>query len=664
VGKDKPFANAYNSHSTTTRRSLMKAKLHALMTVLLLLAPLAAACAPRDAGETDPQAVIHLLDYVAVEYPQFVKDGRVTNSEEYAEQVEFAGQIERAIGNLPAHPKRDAYAKQAAHLLASIQAKADAALVSSEAKQLQRDVVAAYNIEMAPRHAPDMRTAAATYAENCAVCHGVNGNGKGPQSAGLQPAPTDFTDPIRQSARSVYGLYNTITLGVAGTAMPAFAGLTAEQRWQVAFYASRFGSTDAQRARGAEAWERGEARAVFRDLAAVVTSTPAEARQKDETTEAVLAYLRANPAQASPASTSPIAFSIATLEDSFRHYQAGKPEEAYQLAVNAYLEGFELAEAALDNRDHELRTRIEAAMMEYRAALKQTQSSDAVSAKFNSAVRLLSEAQQRLASPTVSPTATFLSSLIIVLREGLEAILVLAAMAAFLIRTGRRDGLPWLHGGWIVALLLGGVTWLVSSKLIAITGAQREVTEGVTALISAGLLLYVGFWLHNKSNAARWSDFIRGQMRTAMQGGTLFGFALVAFFALYREVFETVLFYQALWLESEGSAQTAVIAGFGVGAAVLVVLAWLIARFSVRLPLRLFFGASSVLLAIMAVVFAGQGIAALQSAGKLSANPITFPSVPLLGIYPNLQGLALQLALITVIVVGFLYTRNNGRRAS
>ena len=80
----------------------MKAKLHALMTVLLLLAPLAAACAPRDAGETDPQAVIHLLDYVAVEYPQFVKDGRVTNSEEYAEQVEFAGQIERAIGNLPA----------------------------------------------------------------------------------------------------------------------------------------------------------------------------------------------------------------------------------------------------------------------------------------------------------------------------------------------------------------------------------------------------------------------------------------------------------------------------------------------------------------------------------------------------------------------------------
>jgi len=204
---------------------------------------------------------------------------------------------------------------------------------------------------------------------------------------------------------------------------------------------------------------------------------------------------------------------------------------------------------------------------------------------------------------------------------------------------------------------------LISSKLIAITGAQREVTEGVTALISAALLLYVGFWLHNKANAAKWSEFIRGQMTSAVKGGTLFGFALVSFFAVYREVFETVLFYQALWLESEGSAQTAVIVGLGVGAAILVLVAWLIARFSVRLPLRLFFGASSVLLAIMAVVFTGQGIANLQSAGKLSANPITFPTVPVLGIYPNLQGLTLQLVLIAAIVAIFLYTRN-GRRAS
>jgi high-affinity iron transporter len=636
----------------------MKALLHTLCAILLL-----AASSAGIAGEANPQAVLHLLDYVAVEYPQFVKNGQVMNAGEYAEQVEFAGQIERAIRDLPAHPQRAAYAAQAAQLRTAIEAKADGTQVSAAAQKLQRAVIVAYNIEVAPRRAPDMRTAGATYAENCASCHGVGGDGKGPLSATLQPTPTDFTDTTRQSARSVYALFNTITLGVDGTAMRAFSGLTDEQRWQLAFYVSRFMSSDAQRARGAEAWEHGKARSVFRDLAAVVTTTPSDARRTDGDAEAVLAYLRANPGQASSASSSPIAFSIAAMEDSFQRYQAGKPDEAYQLAVNAYLEGFELAEASLDNRDHELRTRIESAMMEYRNALKEAQSTSAVRAKFDGATQLLAEAQRRLAGPTVSPTATFLSSLVIILREGLEAILVLAAMAAFLIRTGRRDSLPWLHGGWIVALLLGGVTWFVSSKLIAVTGAQREVTEGVTALIAAALLLYVGFWLHNKANAARWSEFIRGQVSTAMKGGTLFGFALVSFFAVYREVFETVLFYQALWLESEGTAQSAVLAGLGVGTAVLVVLAWLIARFSVRVPLRLFFGASSALLAVMAVVFAGQGIAALQSAGKLSSNPITFPSVPLLGIYPNLQGLALQLALIALIIIAFLFGRN-GHRAS
>jgi high-affinity iron transporter len=641
----------------------MKATLQTALALLLLIASMAAPCGARaDSTEPNAQTVLHLLDYVAVEYPQFVKDGKVINADEYAEQVEFAGQIERAIRALPTSPQREQYAKAAAGLLASIKDKADGGEVSRKAQQLQRDLIAAYNIEVAPKHAPDMRTAGATYAENCAVCHGVNGDGKGPQAVHLQPAPTDFTERKRQSARSVYALYNTITLGVEGTPMAAFTGLSAEQRWQLAFYVSRFASSDAQRARGAEAWERGEGRDIFKDLAAVVTTTPNEAGAHGQIEAEVLAYLRANPVQATPASTSPIAFAIAALEDSLRRYRSGKPDEAYQLAVNAYLEGFELAEGSLDNRDHELRTRIEAAMMNYRNALKGS-SPEAVNEKFNAATMLLREAQHLLASPTVSPTATFISSLIIILREGLEAILVLAAMAAFLIRTGRRDGLPWLHGGWIIALLLGSVTWLVSSKLIAITGAQREVTEGVTALISAALLLYVGFWLHNKSHAVRWSEFIRGQMNSAMKGGTLLGFALVSFFAVYREVFETVLFYQALWLESEGSAQSAVILGFAIGAAILVVVAWLIARFSVRLPLRMFFGVSSLLLAIMAVVFAGQGIAALQSAGKISSNPITFPSIPLLGIYPNLQGLLLQIALVAVIVVGFLYTRT-GRRAS
>jgi len=604
-----------------------------------------------------PQTILHLLDYVSGEYPQFVQSGKVINPSEYAEQVEFAGQIRALIITLPPHSKHEAFARQGEQLLALIQAKADGEQVAGLARQMQQELIAAYQIPVAPKQVPDMTNAAALYAARCAVCHGSSGDGLGPQAAKLAPAPSNFQDARRQSVRSVFGLFNTITLGVSGTAMPAFADLSAEERWKLAFYVTQFATDDGQRAIGKQAWQHGDGRSIFDSLAAVVTMTPAEAKGKGGNTESILAYLRAEPAEMALSPSTPIAFSIATLQRSLQAYRGGNQDEAYQLAVTAYLEGFELVEASLDNRDRALRTRTEAAMMGYRNAIKSGRPIVDVETDHDAAVKLLEESQQRLTGPAASPTADFVSSLVIILREGLEAILVLAAMAAFLVRTGRRESLPWLHVGWIAALLLGGLTWVVSSKLIAISGAHREVTEGITALVAAGLLLYVGFWLHSKANATRWNQFIRNQMTAALSGGALFSIALVSFLAVYREIFETVLFYQALWMQSEGGGQTAVLAGFAVGVGALVVIAWLIARFSVRLPLGTFFGASSLLLAIMAVVFAGQGIAALQEAGKLASNRIDFPSVPLLGIYPNLQGLLLQLALVMIIAAGFLYLR-------
>jgi high-affinity iron transporter len=635
-----------------------------LLALLLSLSlPLAANGAEDIAADRGPQVILHLLDYVSVEYPQFVQAGKVVNQEEYAEQLEFAGQIETMVRALPVNAKREAYARQAAELLKLIRDKQDGRRVSQLARDLQRELIAAYDIPVAPKHAPDMTTAAALYAANCAVCHGVDGDGAGPQAAGLKPEPANFRDLERQSARSVYGLFSTISLGVEGTSMTPFASMSADDRWKLAFYVSQFAETDAQRANGAALWQSGQGRSLFGNLETLVTMTPAEARAQSAEAESMLAYVRANPEQIIPDVQSPLGFAIATLERSLAAYREGKTNDAYQLAVSSYLEGFELVEASLDNRDRDLRNRTEAAMMAYRNALKSGRPVADVEADHAAALKLLQDSQARLSGAGASsPTANFVSSLIIILREGLEAILVLAAMAAFLVRTGRRSSLAWLHGGWVVALLLGGLTWVVSSKLIAISGAHREVTEGVTALVSAGLLLYVGFWLHNKSNAVRWSAFIRGQMTAALGKGALWSIALVSFLAVYREVFETVLFYQALWTQSEGNGQHAVIGGFAIGIGALVVIAWLIARYSVRLPLGLFFNVSSILLAVMAVAFAGQGIAALQEAGKLSSSRIDVPSIPLLGIYPNLQGLALQLVLVAVILLGFFYLRGNSRR--
>lgn len=603
---------------------------------------------------TQGESVLHLLDYVAVEYPQFVQGGKVTNAAEYAEQVEFSANAQALIAKLPDNPKRDALVQQAAALADAIKALEDAGKVSAAANALKLALIEAYGLQVAPRKIAPPDQAAALYQSRCASCHGESGRGDGPAAASLEPQPTNFRDAGRQSRRSVYGMYGTIGMGVEGTSMAAFSDLDDAQRWALAFHVSSFLSDTAQRDAGAALWREGKGRDWFKSSTDLVLMTPREATAKGGGDAAsVLAYLRANPAVLQSAGGTPLDYSLDALAASLAAYRGGDPKRAYELAVSAYLEGFELAEPKLDSVDRALRPRIEAAMLDYRNAVKTNASVDAAVARHAEADRLIRDAKQRIEGSEVSPQAQFVSSLIIIVREGLEAILVLAGMAAFLKRTGRAEGLKWLHGGWIGAIALGVFTWWIATALIEVSGAQREVTEGVTALLASAVLLYVGFWLHSKSAGQRWNAFIKSQVSGALGKGTLWGLAVVSFLAVYREVFETVLFYQALI--AQGGA-TAVLAGFVAGCAVLVVLALLIVRFSAKLPLGIFFGVSSVLLALMAVVFAGQGVAALQAAGKLPSDPVDFPTLPLLGIYPNAQGLLLQLVLIGLIAGAYFYT--------
>ena len=370
----------------------------------------------------------------------------------------------------------------------------------------------------------------------------------------------------------------------------------------------------------------------------------------------MLAWLRSNPAGL-VIKESPLAFSARLIDESLARYREGKPELAYELAVTAYLEGFELVETGLATARPTLKQDVEREMYAYRNLIKsRAPEAELVSATGRIAT-LLREARTLLEGASLSPGVAFTSSLVILLREGLEAILLLAVVVAFLVKTGRRDAIKYIHVGWSTALLLGVVTWAVAAYVVNISGASRELTEGITALLAAAILLYVGFWLHNKLQAQRWKEFIETRVHGALNDGTLWSIALVAFIAVYREVFETVLFYQTLWLQAGAGGQHMVLIGFLVAAAALVVLAWLIFKFSVRLPLRLFFAVNSVLLYLLAVVFAGKGVAALQEAGKLPVSSVNFPTVDVLGIYPTLQTLGLQALLVIAAVVFVLMGR-------
>ena len=620
---------------------------------LRLLAVLSAlALAAGNAGAQEAaQMTLHLLDYIGSDYAGAVENGNIKSADEYQEMQEFAAQAQERLNSLAEHPAKASLIAGGASLARLIASRADPGAVAEASLQLRQTLAAAYGVPLAPRRAPDLARGARLYAEHCASCHGAAGRGDGPVAKGLSPAPANFHDRERMAGRSVYGLYNTITLGVAGTSMAAFNRLSEEDRWALAFHVANAGADPARVAQGEALWKAGAARAAPAGFAGI-TSLSANERRKQGGDEAVLvqAYLTANPAALSAGKASPIAFARESLADALAAYRKGDVAAARDAATVAYLEGFELVEAPLDNVDKALRLAIERDMLALRTAIAQRPPADRLAADVARVDAQLAQAQARLDAGDLSPGAAFASALLILLREGLEAILLLAAIIAFVRKTGHEAALRYIHAGWIFALALGAATWAVASYAIGISGANRELTEGITALVAAAMLLYVGYWLHGRTQAQAWNAFLRENVGRALERKTVWALAGVSFLAVYREIFEVVLFYEALWVQAGDAGHTAIWGGIGCATVLLAGAGWGIFKYSVRLPLGPFFSAMSLLLALLAVVFAGQGIAALQEAGFVGATPVAFFSLPLLGIHPRLETLGAQ-ALVAALIV-------------
>ena len=166
---------------------------------------------------------------------------------------------------------------------------------------------------------------------------------------------------------------------------------------------------------------------------------------------------------------------------------------------------------------------------------------------------LFAAAEMALAPDQASDASTFLGAFTILLREGLEALLVVVAMIAFLRKADRSEALPYVHAGWVAALVAGAGTWAVATYAIGISGASRELTEGFGSLLAAVILLSVGIWMHGKSQAEEWRRYIRDKMQGALSRGSAWFLFGLAFIVVYREVFETILFYAALWTPDNGA---------------------------------------------------------------------------------------------------------------
>ncbi len=623
------------------------------MILTYLVWALCLAMVPRVATAQEPVAAARRLaataQLAAEEYRLGISGGRVIAPAEVSEAKLFLTEARRNASRLPAGVGgRVRLALDSIDALVGRSADPDSVAdrVAGMVDGLGRELGIA--LDEIPAETPSLARGSEVYAAACATCHGALGRGDGPQAAALNPKPADLADAERLRGSSPLDFYRRITIGTAGTAMVPFEhSLSSSDRWAVARYAA----TLRLPAPG------GVAPAALRGFGTTARMSDAQvlAALGPGASPAGLASVRLAEGAGPRASDAVFAEVRRRLDSAFALARAGHREEARSTAMDAYV-AFEQIERELRVKDPTLTARIEAAFTSLRVQAGSEATPEQLAAIRQELARSLERAERTIVDQ-LSPSNLFLQSLVILVREGLEAILVIGALMAFLVRTGNGHRRRDIHLGVGAAVAMSLLTALALETIFVLSPSHQEGLEGGVMLLATATLFYVSYWLLSKLEVAKWNQFVKGKVQEALTRGSALALASVAFLAVYREGFETVLFYKALAVSGGAGAWAPVGLGILVGAAVLSVVYVAISRFGVRLPLKPLFGVTSALLYYMAFVFAGKGIAELQESGTMGITPVAWaPRIPAMGIYPTLESLAAQGVLVVLALVALGWT--------
>jgi high-affinity iron transporter len=652
--------------------------------------------APLSAQVETVQRIAGMVAIAADEYGKGIDaQGKLISIDEYREAVGFLSDARTSAGRLPAE-RRGAGAILDS-LIGAVNAKRPPAEVKALASRFATALGSGAALDL-PKLPLDPDSGGRVYASTCASCHGARGLGDGPAAKGMNPAPPPIGSASFMGSVAPSLMFQKVSVGVKGTAMPPFAEtLTPVDRWNVIAYLTelRYKGIDAAHGEGlygqncasCHGMGGGGDGALARELSKLppaigtfawqvqrsdsemavvirqgVSGSPMPPMRTLSTAEQqeIVAYLRSiairqnHAAQAADSNdaTAAAGRSLNFLEQSLSAARAGNASDAYDRATDAYI-AFEPIETRSRPKNPGLVLTMEQTFQRFKAAVQ------------TGNIRAAEQEQARIEGtmPSVlsltkaagSGLEAFWQSFLIILREGFEAILVIGAVVALLLKTGHRERLRSIWVGVVGALIASALTAVVLKTILSSIPASREIIEGLTMLIAVGVLFSVSYWLISRVEAAKWQQFIKAKVTDALNHGGGRALAVVAFLAVYREGAETALFYQALANEGTNILMPLLL-GIVVGFAALAVIFTLFYRFGVRIPLRPFFGVTSVLLYYMAFVFTGKGLRELQEGNAISASFIHFPTVDWLGLYPTWETLLAQLALLVLFAFAVLKT--------
>ena len=626
-----------------------------LIVSCFLLNPLSIAAKP----DKKIQTVVNLLDYIARDYSGAVENKKIISPAEYAEMTDFGSTI-FSLGSEITFKQP----KAQEHILAQIKQlqqfivdKADISEIDSLSKRIRAEIIKETGFNVLPAHYPNIAAGKSLYALNCASCHGNTGDGNGIAGQQLDPRPTSFLDTESMDAVSPLAAFNTISIGLQGTAMRSFsAELSETQIWDLAFYIKSLAANQA----GMDSVKAKKIIASLKtpipldDIASLSDTDlfkSLEGRENER--RQLLSALRMQTPPNGP--NAYIETAKTNLANALSAYEKGDFDQARQLTLTAYLEGIEPIEAQLKATDPKLNAAIEEQMLLVRKFIESKKTPQQVRQQIEIAFKLTDDAFKVLGEKKFTFWFSLLLTMSILLREGIEAFLIVALLLAIVRKTDFKKALVWIHGGWIAAIAAGLAGWLLSDWLLLISGASREIMEGFVSLFAVVILAYVGLWLHTHSNGQKWKEFVEIRLMKLVQSESLFGLSFFVFMVVFREAFESILFLQAIKLQTVESESSAI--GLGTIASFIVIGVFVacILKFSKRLPIPQLFTFFAWIVAFLTVVLIGKGIHSLQEAGFISVSALPFNiRVELLGIYPTLQTVGAQIILAILVLTVML----------
>jgi high-affinity iron transporter len=339
-----------------------------------------------------------------------------------------------------------------------------------------------------------------------------------------------------------------------------------------------------------------------------------------------------------------------------------KKDEALVVARSAYLDSYENIELPLRPIDPDFTLDMEIKFAELRNMIEQGSQYENIVKKIGEIQKGLDESERLVSGiGTIAPGIAFTSSFSIIFREGLESALIIGAIITYLEASRNERFKKHVYYGIILAASATALTWMIAEFFIELSGASRELIEAIAGVSAVAVLFWVSFWVLNKIETKKWIEFVKSKVWKATTTGSVMVFVLLSFFTVYREGFETVLFYQAM-LSYAKHMELFVILGMIIGLAVIIGVAFIVRKLGKKLPLRVLFGLTMGIGAYMSITFLGNAIREFQEVGYITTTHL-FGIIPRLdvnlatmtGIHPTLETVVAQLTLLSVYLVGSVY---------